>query len=171
MENKTYYEKELDTKNEVKTNEFIEAVDKIMAETTSLRANKAKSLADIPPIKEQMAIMFTDVETIMNDEGRKKVMVKKRELEEQISELELFSKMDVEAYQKNKLNELYSLGNEAFDEYQAFCDKVDVLYNQVEEEAASRKQELMKLKNASHPYKRAERTHDEMKKFKSTQLA
>lgn len=164
MKSKEHYAKELEVENERKTIEFIKEVNRISEETKTLNYKKNEAKEHIEVLKKEMSNNTINIEDIMNEKERKKVVAKKRELQEKIDELELFSLMDVSAYRKRKLNEIYELGKQAKDEYYAYASKVDDMVDALRNETKEKEQELF-TKRRIHPFLSYEKIYDDMDSY------
>ncbi|UJF14987.1 hypothetical protein LZ578_08200 [Jeotgalibaca sp. MA1X17-3] len=149
---KQYFEKELTLKGQKNSYKFAEEVEKVVAEVKQLQEKKAEALQQIPLIKKEMQNLVTDVDILTNETERKKLLKNKRELQEQLDELELFAPMNIEAYKVKKLNKLYELGEQASSEYRAYDGMVMRIVEEAEQELEDKKQELFHARNNLHPF-------------------
>lgn len=155
-----HYTKELDTKNQKKSKKYAEELDKISAEIRTLKQKKEEAMARIPAIEKELTQLVTDVDVITDDKKRKEVLKHKRELQDELDELELFANMNIETYKINKVDELHSLGEEAAKEYREYDKKITALHQQAKEELKEKKSELFKARG-NHIFKRCDRSYSE----------
>lgn len=157
-----YYEKELDFSGQKKTHQMVEIIKGIKQEVVQLKVKKEAAQSEIPAIKEALDNLVTDVEVITNDKERKKVLDKKKALQEELNELELFGNMDIERYSKRKLASHQALGLEAENEYRAYSNMVSVLVDEARKELKDKEHELLSHRNSLHPYNSIRNTADKL---------
>ncbi|WP_027108571.1 hypothetical protein [Lacticigenium naphthae] len=157
-----YYTKELNVKNHKKVKQFAGEVDRVIAEVVTLKQKKELSSERIPAIKEALTHLVTDVD-IINDEGKRKLVLKrKRELQDELDELELFAHMDIESYKQKQLDPLLELGEEASKEYREYSDRTDTLLKEAREELKEKETEIL-LARRDHSFNKYSKYYDEMK--------
>lgn len=166
---KQYYAKELTLKGQKKSYKFSEEVEKVLAEVRQLKDKKAEALKQIPLIKKEMANLVTDVDILTNETERKKLLSNKRRLQEQLDELELFAPMNVEAYKNKKLHELHELGEQASEEYRAYCGMTDQMLKEAKQEFEDKKSELLQARNNLHPFISYEKLQWDMRTKKNVE--
>ncbi|UJF15004.1 hypothetical protein LZ578_08285 [Jeotgalibaca sp. MA1X17-3] len=157
-----YYEKELDFTGQTKTHQMAEIIKGIRQEVSQLKAKKEEAQAKMPAIKEALNNLVTDVEIITNDKERKKVLDKKKALQEELNELELFANMNIERYSERKLASHQALGLEAEKEYRAYYNMVSVLVDEARQEMEDKEHELLSHRNSLHPYNSIRTTIDKL---------
>ncbi|WP_225743664.1 hypothetical protein [Marinilactibacillus sp. Marseille-P9653] len=157
-----YYTKELNTDNQKKSFKFAEEVQKIKTDAAQLTAQKEKANQRIPEIKTELSQLVTDVDVITNDSKRKKVLKDKAILQEELNELELYSVMDIERYKQKRLKGLYSLGEQAQQEYRAYDEQATELLRVARAELQEKEQEIISAKNRFHPFIKYEATFNSL---------
>lgn len=151
---KQYFEKELTFNNEKKAHEYNEKIAAIKAEVAQLKIKKEEAKTKVPELKEQITTLVTDVEVVTNAIKRKSALKKKRELQEELDEWELFAGMNIEAYETKCYEELAELGHEAKKEKELYEKKVYELKNEMERVHKEQMAEINQALNNRHPFYR-----------------
>lgn len=157
---KQYFEKELTFNNEKKAHEYNEKIAAIKAEVAQLKIKKEEAKTKVPALEEQITTLVTDVEVVTNPIKRKSVLKKKRELQEELDEWELFAGMNIEAYETKCYEELAELGKEAHKEKEAYIAKVYELRNEMVQVHKEQMAEINQALNNRHPFYRYEKEYE-----------
>lgn len=157
---KLYFEKELTIENEKKAHEYNEKIAAIKAELAQLKIKKEEAKTKVPELREEITTLVTDVEVVTNPIKRKSVLKKKRELQEELDEWELFAGMNIEAYETKCYEELAELGKEAHKEKEAYIAKVYELRNEMVQVHKEQMAEINQALNNRHPFYRYEKEYE-----------